>query len=77
MKFKTKFDLMKFNIFKFHEITFFELLIQFHFKFHKNILYSATEDNNIEVIKLLLAHKNIDVNIQSILFSLFQIAFQK
>lgn len=50
--------------------------IKFYYKFHqipKNIFFNKTalhiavELENIEIVKLLLKHKNIDVNINSIL----------
>lgn len=39
--------------------------------FHKTPLISAVEMENIEIIKLLLTHENIDVNIPFILNKLF------
>lgn len=50
-----------------NEIWPFYFQIQFQIILYKNELYSAVEEGNIEIVKILLNHKNIDVNIQSIL----------
>lgn len=42
-------------------------LMKFRKKFHKTALFLAVENNNIEIVKLLLEHKGIDVNIVIIL----------
>ena len=34
----------------------------------KNALYIAIENNNTEIVRLLLANENIDINLPSILF---------
>lgn len=36
--------------------------------FHKTALYMAVEKENPEIVELLLACKNIDVNMKSVLF---------
>lgn len=38
----------------------------FKFFVHKTALYNAIEKENIEIIKLLLACENIDINLSSI-----------
>ena len=45
------------------------------FKFNKSALFIAVEKGNIEIIKLLLSHKRLNINIINVLFSLFQIEF--
>lgn len=45
------------------------------FCFYKTALYIAVENRNEKIVKLLLSHKDIDVNIKSI-FQHFFIQFQ-
>lgn len=43
-------------------------LIFFYILFHKTPLYKAIENENIEMVKILLTNKNIDVNRLNIQF---------
>lgn len=49
--------------------------MQFIYKFHKTVLYFATEDGDLDIVKRVLSYKNIDPNIVIILNSLFQYNF--
>ena len=49
--------------------------MKFHKYFNKPVLHIAVEIGNVEIVKLLLARKDINVNIKSILIFLW-ISFQ-
>ena len=37
-----------------------------YFKFHETPLYKAIEKDNLEIVKLLLAHEKLNVNLKTI-----------
>ena len=43
------------------------ILMPFSFSIYRTALHIATENENIEVVKLLISHPNTDINIISIL----------
>lgn len=57
-------------IFKRNSTIFFEIMFIFLFA-KKTALNMATQNGNIEVVKTLLSHKDIDVNSLIILASIF------
>lgn len=49
----------------------FFLLIEFFLFIYKTALFDAVEKENMEIIKLLLAYKRIDVNVLNIIIYKF------
>lgn len=45
--------------------------MKLYLNFNKTVLYTAVEEKNIEIVKLLLENKTLKVNIESILIFLF------
>ena len=65
--FNIVFDLLcfiKFQFQQYNEISLFQYS-------YKSVLYLAVEKGNLDIIKLLLARPELDVNVQSILINFF------
>lgn len=70
MKFFSTF-LFHFNLFIFNEILQYNIFNYILIWFYKTPLCLAVKKENIGIVKLLLAHKDINVNIRSILTQIF------
>lgn len=54
----------------------FYLLIKFNLNLNKTALHMAVDNGNIEIVRLLLSIKEIDINAKSIFLSILFISFK-